>query len=203
MPDFTDLTTGDTITYDTMKDEHEIVLIEEKDVTVGDIGQIVCGEINSQEVEFQISRKYDNVDLLTKTPYILFKTPGGVFKDKAIDISYNDDNIRFNWLMDEDATMYAGTITALVQFEGKDEKDKNYILKTKEFKVNVIQSFSEFDAEGVYHSWSTDIESRIATMENTIAKDIGFFVGTQDELDAAIAGGTIPSGIRVVLVPTT
>ena len=51
---FTDLNTG--ITYATMKDEHELVKIAEKNVTVGDIGKIVQGEINSQEIEFSIPR---------------------------------------------------------------------------------------------------------------------------------------------------
>lgn len=203
MADFTDLTTGDVIKYDTMKDEHEIVLIDEKTVTIGDVGKIVAGEINSQEIEFQVPRYYDNVDLLTKTPYFLYKTPGGVFKDKAIDISYNDEFIRFNWLMNEDATMYAGVITGVATFEGKDEKDKNYIFKSMEFTLPIMPSIFEYDADGVYHSWSTDIDNRLTAMEATIAKDIAFFIGTDAEYDAAVAAGDVPTGIRVIKIPTT
>ena len=71
--DFIDYVSGDVINYVTMTDEHEIVLINEKTVTVGDIGMIVRGDVNSQEVEFEINRKYDNVDLLGKDFYIIFK----------------------------------------------------------------------------------------------------------------------------------
>ena len=80
---FIDVTTGTT--YTTMNDEHELVKITEKNVTVGDIGKIVQGEINSQEIEFSIPRFYDNVDLLDKDFYILYQTKGGIFKVDAID----------------------------------------------------------------------------------------------------------------------
>ena len=46
-----------------------IVKITEKNVVVGDIGKIVMGETNSQEIEFSIPRYYDNVDLLDKNFY--------------------------------------------------------------------------------------------------------------------------------------
>ena len=59
---FTDLSTSTN--YSTMRDEHEVVKITEKNVKVGDIGKIVAGEVNSQEIEFSIPRYYDNVDLL-------------------------------------------------------------------------------------------------------------------------------------------
>ena len=86
---FTDLTTG--MNYATMKDEHEIVKITEKNVHVGEIGKIVTGEINSQEIEFSIPRYYDNVDLLDKKFNILYQTRGGIFKVEAIDVAYNDE----------------------------------------------------------------------------------------------------------------
>ena len=80
---FIDATTGTT--YTTMNDEHELVKITEKNVAVGDIGKIVMGEINSQEIEFSIPRFYDNVDLLDKKFCILYQTKGGIFKVDAID----------------------------------------------------------------------------------------------------------------------
>ena len=119
---FIDATTG--ITYTTMNDEHELVKITEKNVTVGDIGKIVQGEINSQEIEFSIPRYYDNVDLLDKKFNILYQTKGGIFKVEAIDVAYNDEEIRFNWLMNEDATMYSGKLTAVIKMGGLDESGK-------------------------------------------------------------------------------
>lgn len=202
MPDsFTDLATGTN--YPIMKDEHEIVVITEKNVNVGDIGKIVRGEINSQEIEFSIARYYDNVDLLNKFFYIIYKTKGGIFKAEAIDIAYNDEEIRFNWLLDENATMYSGQVVASIQIEGKDEKDKDYILKTLNFSIKVEESLSEYDEDGIYKSWATKIENRLKSLENGFGSDTGAmqnnFIGTFEEYEEAFASGNIKDGMIVVI----
>lgn len=194
---FTDLNTG--MTYNTMKDEHELVKITEKNVTVGDIGKIVQGESNSQEVEFSIPRYYDNVDLLDKKFNILYQTKGGIFKVEAIDVAYNDDEIRFSWLMNEDATLYPGRILATVQLEGTDEQGKTYIMKTMNFSVNVEEALCEYGADGVYRTWATDIETRITDLESVASSSQATFVGTTAEYNAAVSSGSIPSGMFVTL----
>ena len=194
---FIDATTGTT--YTTMNDEHELVKITEKNVTVGDIGKIVQGETNSQEVEFSIPRFYDNVDLLDKNFYILYQTKGGVFKVDAIDKAYNDEEIRFSWLMNEDATMYPGKILATVQLEGTDEQGKTYIMKTMNFSVNVEEALCEYGADGVYRTWATDIETRIESLEGIASSSQATFIGTTAEYNDAVSSGNIPSGMFVTL----
>ena len=194
---FIDVTTGTT--YTTMNDEHELVKITEKNVAVGDIGKIVMGEINSQEIEFSIPRFYDNVDLLDKNFYILYQTKGGIFKVDAIDKAYNDDEIRFSWLMNEDATMYPGRILATVQLEGVDEKDKTYVMKTMNFSVNVEEALCEYGADGVYRTWATDIESRIETLEDISSSMKATFIGTASAYDAANLAGDITNGMFITL----
>lgn len=184
--------------YPIMRDEHELVKIVEKDVKVGNIGKIVAGEINSQEIEFSIPRYYDNVDLLDKEFHILYKTKGGVFKADAVDVAYNDAEIRFSWLLNEDATMYPGKISAAVIVEGKDEHGNDYVLKTMNFSVNVEDSLSEFEADGVHRTWATDIESRITALEEKEASS-AVFVGTLEEYDAAASSGDIYEGMFVVI----
>ena len=194
---FTDLNTGTT--YATMKDEHELVKITEKNVTVGDIGKIVQGEINSQEVEFSIPRYYDNVDLLDKDFYILYETKGGIFKVEAVDRAYNDEEIRFNWLLDEDATMYSGRIKAVIKVSGKDEQDKDYVMKTMNFSVNVEEALCEYGADGVYRTWATDIETRIETLEDISSSMRATFIGTTSAYDAANLAGNITNGMLITL----
>ena len=194
---FTDLNTG--MTYATMKDEHELVKITEKNVTVGDIGKIVQGEINSQEIEFSIPRYYDNVDLLDKKFNILYQTKGGIFKVEAIDVAYNDEEIRFNWLMNEDATMYSGKLTAVIKMEGLDESGKPYVMKTMNFSVNVEEALCEYGADGVYRTWATDIETRITALEKVASSSQATFIGTTAEYNAAVSSGSIPSGMFVTL----
>ena len=194
---FIDVTTGTT--YTTMNDEHELVKITEKNVTVGDIGKIVMGETNSQEIEFSIKRYYDNVDLLDKDFYIIFQTKGGIFKVDAIDKAYNDDEIRFSWLMNEDATMYPGKIIATVQLEGVDEKDKTYVMKTMNFSVNVEEALCEYGADGVYRTWATDIETRIIKLESIASSSKATFIGTKSDFEAAKAAGEIQNGMLVTI----
>lgn len=194
---FTDLATGTN--YTTMKDEHELVKITEKNVQVGNIGKIVTGEINSQEIEFSIPRYYDNVDLLDKKFSILYKTKGGIFKVDAIDIAYNDEEIRFNWLLNEDATLYPGKIIATVQLEGTDEQGKTYIMKTMNFSVNVEEALCEYDADGVYRTWATDVDTRIANLEKVASSSQATFIGTTAQYNTAISAGQIPSGMFVTL----
>ena len=194
---FTDLNTGTT--YATMHDEHELVKITEKNVTVGDIGKIVQGEINSQEIEFSIPRYYDNVDLLDKKFNILYQTKGGIFKVEAIDVAYNDEEIRFNWLMDENATMYSGKLTAVIKMEGLDESGKPYVMKTMNFSVNVEEALCEYGADGVYRTWATDIETRITDLENVASSSKATFIGTTAEYNTAVGAGNIPSGMFVTL----
>lgn len=197
--DFIDLENGNVINYSTMKDEHEIVIINEKNVTVGNIGVIVRGDINSQEIEFEINRKYDEVDLLDKTFYIVYKTKGGVFKKEAIDISYNETKIRFNWLLDENATLYVGDITATIQIEGLDEKGNLYQIKTKNFTLTVQDSLSEYDEEGIYHSWAENIEDRVESLEEKEDKTTDVFAGTLAEYNQAVAAGKISNGMVITL----
>ena len=194
---FTDFKTGTN--YTTMNDEHELVKITEKNVAVGDIGKIVMGETNSQEIEFSIPRYYDNVDLLDKNFYILYQTQGGIFKVEAIDKAYNDEEIRFSWLMNEDATMYSGKITATVQIEGTDEQGKAYIMKTMNFSLNVEDALSEYGADGVYRTWATDIDSRLDNLEKVASSSQATFIGTTSEYNTADSSGQIPSGMFVTL----
>lgn len=194
---FIDVTTGTT--YTTMNDEHELVKITEKNVVVGDIGKIVMGETNSQEIEFSIPRYYDNVDLLDKDFYILYQTKGGIFKVDAIDKAYNADEIRFSWLMNEDATMYPGKILATVQLEGTDDQGKTYIMKTMNFSVNVEEALCEYGADGVYRTWATDIETRVANLEKIASSSQATFIGTTAQYNTAISAGQIPSGMFVTL----
>ena len=194
---FTNVSTG--INYNSMHDEHELVKIKEKEVFIGKIGIVVQGEINSQEIEFSIPRYYDNVDLLDKDFYILFKTKGGIFKVPAINKAYNDEEIRFNWLLDEDVTMYASNVVVSIQIEGEDELGNEYIKKTKDFSINVEEALCEYGADGVYRTWATDIETRITGLEKVASSSQATFIGTTAEYNTAVGAGEIPSGMFITL----
>ena len=101
--------------------------------------------------------------------------------------------------MDENATMYPGRILATVQLEGVDEKDKTYVMKTMNFSVNVEEALCEYGADGVYRTWATDIEIRIADLEKVASSSKATFIGTKSEYATADSAGEIPSGMFVTL----
>ena len=101
--------------------------------------------------------------------------------------------------MDENATMYPGRILATVQLEGVDEKNKTYIMKTMNFSVNVDEALCEYGADGVYRTWATDIETRIANIEKVASSSKATFIGTTTEYNTAVGAGEIPSGMFITL----
>ena len=100
--------------------------------------------------------------------------------------------------MDENATMYSGQIKAVVMIKGKDEQEKDYVFKTMNFTVNVKEALCEYGADGVYHTWATDIEERISQMES-ISSSQNTFVGTSSDYEAAVGNGEIQNGMLITI----
>lgn len=197
---FTVLSKG--ITYTSVKDEHELVAIENKKVTVGNIGKIVSGDINSQAIDFTIPRYYDGVDLLNKKFTIIYENKGGVFTSEAINIMYNKENIRFTWLLDEKATLYSGDLQAAVKVTGTDEKNKTYIFKTEKFTIKIDESVNEYGVEGVYQAWVTEVDTKLSNLESAVSEGTDTFIGTMTEFKEASSSGKIKDGTIVIIVST-
>ena len=101
--------------------------------------------------------------------------------------------------MDENATLYSGRILATIKVEGEDEIGKPYVMKTMNFSVNIEEALNEYGADGVYHTWATDIETRIESLEGIASSSQATFIGTTAEYNAAMSSGSIPSGMFITL----
>lgn len=173
---------GESISYEKLNDEHEIVRISDKEAKIGNIGKIVKGENNSQLLTFEINRFYDNVDLKDMNILFLYQNKDGIFTTKASNIIYNNHLLRFNWLLPYGVTLYSGTITACIHFIGKDE-NVNYTLKTTNFHLTVEDSLDGTDIEiTVPDNWFADIENRLSILEQ---KECPVTNDLTDELKAA------------------
>lgn len=173
---------GESISYEKLNDEHEIVRISDKEAKIGNIGKIVKGENNSQLLTFEINRFYDNVDLKDMNILFLYQNKDGIFTTKASNIIYNNYLLRFNWLLPYGVTLYSGTITACIHFIGKDE-NVNYTLKTTNFHLTVEDSLDGTDIEiTVPDNWFADIENRLSVLEQ---KECPVTNDLTDELKAA------------------
>lgn len=148
-----------------MQDEHQIIKIIEKTPAIKNIGKIVCGDINSNILTFEINRYYDNVDLLTKNVKIIIKNELGTFTEDTVNVQYNNDLLRFSWVLSDSVTYKSGTITAAIIFIGT-ESDKNYALKTVPFSFKIENSLDFLGEKPIQQDWIIDIENRISEIEN-------------------------------------
>lgn len=164
---------GHIIKTSSMKDEHQLIKITEKKPEINNIGKIVCGDTNSNILTFEINRYYDNVDLLTKNIKIIIKNKLDIFTEDAVNIQYNDEFLRFSWILSDAVTYKSGDISAAIAFFGKEEGHK-YTLKTLPFTIQIENSLDFMEYEIEYKNWFTDIENRLLDIEDK-------FVSSEDE----------------------
>lgn len=144
-----------------MLDEHSTATIVEKTVNVSDIGEFVVGEMNSSVITFKMNRYYDGVDLSQKDILIMYKNTNGVYKDKAVNIQYSTDGLKFSWIVPNDATKTI-KITAYVCFISDD-----YLWKTKNFTISFNPSFDVTDSEHTTN-WFVSLESELIKINKKI-----------------------------------
>lgn len=152
-----------------MEDEHQIVKITEKVPEVKDIGKIVRGDTYSNIITFEIKRYYDNVDLLTKNIKFIVQNELGTFTEDSVNIQYNDELLRFSWILSDSVTYKSGDVKAAIVFLGI-ESDRNYTLKTIPFTLKIDNSLDLLDIKPPHENWFVDIENRLYELEsnNTI-----------------------------------
>lgn len=78
---------------------------------------------------------------------------------------YNNDFLRFSWILSDSVTYKSGTVTAAIVFLGT-EAEQNYALKTIPFTIKVENSLDFLDIEPPLKNWFADIESRLFKLEN-------------------------------------
>ncbi len=155
---------GHLVKKSNMIDEHQIIKITEKSPELKNIGKIVCGDANSNILTFEINRYYDNADLLSKNIKFIIKNELGTFTEDAVNIQYNNEFLRFSWVLSDSVTYKSGTVSAAIIFIGSESGNK-YVLKTVPFTIKIENSldFIVYDIE--HKDWFTDIEYRLLNLE--------------------------------------
>lgn len=157
---------GKIIKTSSMSDEHSIIKINEKTPILTNIGKIVAGDTNSNILQFEMNRYYDGVDLLNKDIRFIVSNSNGVFIEKAVNLLYNDELIRFSWVLSYAVTYKSGNVNAAIQFLGE-ENGLNYSLKTTAFTIKVDNSIDATDITlTVPENWFVNFEERLSSLEN-------------------------------------
>ena len=170
MSDFLNSTVNTKI-YNLMSDEHQIITITDKEAIVENIGTIVSGDTNSCLLTFEINRFQDGIDLSDKKIRFNYRNSNGKFYDIAVNVKYNDDVIRFSWLLPYSLTQPGGNVIASIEFYGSTEYDEHYSYKTKNFKLSVEKSLGVDDgSDESYNNWTIKIENDVEAIQNKIVK---------------------------------
>ena len=130
--------------YTDYSDDNISTINDIKGVIVNDKQVNITQEKNSQFIPFEMNRYYDGYDLIQTTIQIYYvnaDNQGNI--SNAVNVVYNDEKIRFGWLVDDFATAKAGKLKFEIQAIGVNSKGEGYIWKSKpNDALNVIQSLS-------------------------------------------------------------
>lgn len=171
--------------FSTFSDSNISNVDDEKNITLNRKQFNITQEENSQYIPFEMSRYYDGYDLVNAAISIHYETNSGSHgSSKPINVTFNDNKIRFAWLIDANATADAGKlkfeIHAYGTVAGNDGKPLSYVWKSRSNEnLTVLQSLC--DCEEVINkiddSWMQELVTDIA---QAVAKEIaGVTVGEQ------------------------
>lgn len=158
---------GHLVKKSNMIDEHQIIKITEKSPEIKNIGKIVCGDTNSNILTFEINRYYDNVDLLSKNIKFIVKNELGTFTEDSVNMQYNNELLRFSWILSDSVTYKSGIVSVAIIFIGN-ESGNNYIMKTVPFNIKIENSLDFLNLEPPYKNWFADIETQLLELKNNV-----------------------------------
>ena len=173
--------------YSTFSDDNLSTINDKKEITLNDKQINITQEENSQFIPFEMPRYYDGYDLTRAELSFHYETKNGRHgSSKAINVTYNNEKIRFGWLVDAGATLEAGKlkfeIHAYGTVRGNDNVLKGYTWKTKPNEnLNVLQSICDCEdvINNIDDSWMQELITDIAENIAEEIKDIA--VGEQVE----------------------
>ena len=171
--------------YRIFSDDNLSIINDEKNIQLHAKQFNITQEENSQYIPFEMSRCYDGYDLVDATIFIHYETNSGTHgASKPINVTYNEEKIRFAWLVDANATADVGKlkfeIHAYGTVTGNDGKTLSYVWKSKtNGNLNVLESLCDCEdvINNIDDSW---LQELITDITEKIAQEIaGVEVGAQ------------------------
>ena len=149
--------------YSDYSDDELSTIDTKKNITVNENQINITQESNSQFIPFQMNRYYDGMDLMNMTIMVHYVTAEN-YEDNAtpINVTYNNDKIRFGWLVSKNATAHVGELKFEIQAIGTNSKGDEYIWKTKpNGRLNILESLSGNGIIEPDESWITSFLSQV------------------------------------------
>lgn len=173
------------VRYSTFFDEDISTINEEKDIILNRKQFNITQEENSQYIPFEMPRYYDGFDLINASISIHYETSSKRHgADKPVNVTFNDEKIRFGWLVSAGATVDAGSlkfeIHAYGSVTGSDGITKGYVWKSKnDSNLIVLQSICDCEevVNNIDDSWIQELITDVAEKVANEIKDVA--VGEQ------------------------
>lgn len=175
------------VRYSSFSDDNISIINDTKDINLDARQFNITQEENSQYIPFEMPRYYDGYDLVNTTLSIHYTTKNGRHgASKPVNVTFNDEKIRFAWLVDAGATIDVGTlefeIHAYGTVTGSDGIPKGYTWKTKSNKnLNVLESMCDCEdvINNIDDTWLQELVTDIAKKVADEIKDVA--IGEQVE----------------------
>ena len=178
---------NDYVYYSVFSDDNLSIINETKDINLDPKQFNITQEENSQYIPFEMPRYYDGYDLVNATLSIHYNTKSGRHgASRPVNVTFNDEKIRFGWLVDAGATLDVGTlefeIHAYGTVTGSDGISKGYTWKTKSNKnLKVLESLCDCEdvINNIDDTWLQELVTNIAEKVADEIKNVA--VGEQVE----------------------
>lgn len=160
-------------------EEKFLVDLDSRIITVPEALEFIGveGDNNSEKVYFEVSRYYDhddtnNGDLSIKKVRIEYVNGAGLYGYYDVpesDIEINDENIIIGWLISEEVTMKAGTISFVLTFTTDEISGNVYRLSTQPCCVKIYKRFCDEintpASAGTWNELKSDVDSLRSLIE--------------------------------------
>lgn len=177
--------------YSQFSDDNLSIISDTKDITLNVKQFSITQEEYSQYIPFEAPLKYDGFNLEDATLSICYINGNGEHgEEPPINVTCNNEKIRFGWLINPHATKYPGKLVfeihARGHITGSYGVEKGYVWKTKSCdKLNVIESIcpNESIVDSDNQTWMQDLVERVAesVAEEIAEQDIGVQVSAVNE----------------------
>ena len=176
---------------------------ESKDITIDDSQINISQESKSQFIPFEMPRYYDGIDLTKMAISIHFTNSDKQHAaSPAVNVQYNNDKIRFAWLVDGNATHIDGNLQFEIHADGSitDSSGEQYEYRWKSKptdKFNIVKSLCQDpNCEPIYvnDDWVQEIVQNVVTAVAEEIKNVQVDLSnyyTKTEVDEKVSNVTV------------
>jgi hypothetical protein len=182
--------------YSQYNDDAFSTIDEMKNVVMDETQINITQETNSQVIPFKMPRRYDGIDLMQMMLQVHYlNVDGQEAYATPINVTYNEDTIRFYWLVTNSVTSKKGTVRFEITATGVNERSETYMWRTRpDGELNILEALSGTKMVEPDNDWYT---SFVALMDEKVGQASSYASAAQASAqDAANAAAGVDNKIQ-------